>query len=147
MLSHHLNVTPQTLRHLKLHTIKNVVLDGCGLLNITRIAELKRLRSLETLTIFEWGLARRLPFWGSPNPDIIFDAGRHEVDAINGDNTKIQGEGTTLSRVKNLVDNSCYKPALKTKNLMRPNGQYQVVYKGALGLDTAEDRYSKGAVR
>ena len=132
VLSHHLRATPQALRRLKLYTIKHVVLDGCGMLNITRIAELERLRSLETLTISEWGFARRLPFWGSPNHDIIFDAGRHDVHTINGGNTNIQGEGTTLSRVKNLVDKSCYKPTLKTMMLRRPNVQYQVVYKGAL---------------
>ena len=132
VLSHHLRATPQALRRFKLHTIKHVVLDGCGMLNITRIAELERLRSLETLTIPEWGFARRLPFWGSPNHDIIFDAGRHNDDAINSGNTNIQGEGTILSRVKNLVDKSCYKPTLKSMMLRRPHVQYQVVYKGAL---------------
>ena len=132
VLSHHLKATPQALRRLKLHTIKHVVLDGCGMLNITRIAELERLRSLETLTIFELRFLRPHPGWDDRYHGIIFDAGHHHADAINGGNTNIQGEGTTLSRVKNLVDKSCYKPTLKSMMLRRPHVQYQVVYKGAL---------------
>ena len=38
----------------------------------------------------------------------------------------------TLSRVKNLVDRSCYNPILKTMMLTRLNVKYQVIYEGAL---------------
>ena len=120
VLSHHLKATPQPLQRLKLHAIRHAVLDGCDLLNITRIAELKRLRSLETLTVFEMRFHRQLPGWHDQYHGIIFDAGHHHADML------------VLSRVKNLVDNLCYKPTLKTMMLMRPSVKYKVIYEGAL---------------
>ena len=132
VLSHHLKATPQPLRRLKLHAIKHVVLYGCDLLNITRIAELKRLRSLETLTVFELRFHRQLPGWHDQYYGILFDAGHHHADTSDGDSANTQGEGMVLSRVKNLVDNSCYKPTLKTMMLMRPSVKYKVIYQGPL---------------
>ena len=37
-----------------------------------------------------------------------------------------------LSRVKNLVDNSCYEPTLKTMMFIRPSVKYKIIYQGAL---------------
>ena len=132
VLSHHLKATPQPLRRLKLHAIKHVVLDGCAMLNITRIAELKRLRSLETLTVFELWFPRPLTDWDDHYHGITCDAGHHHADSFDGGSVNTQGEGMILSRVKNLVENSCYKPTSKTIMLMRPRVKYKVIYQGAL---------------
>ena len=135
VLSRYLKATPQALRRLKLHAIKHVVLDGCDMLNITRIAELKRLRSLETLTVFERRFHRQLAYWDNQYHGIIFDAGYHHADTSDGDSANTQGEGMILSRVKDLVDNSCYEPTLKTMMFMRPSVKYKVIYQGGLEWD------------
>ena len=141
VLSHHLKATPRALRRLKCHTIKHVVLRGCNMLNITRLAELKRLRSLETLTIFESRFDRHTSPYDYLRYRIIFDVGSHTADAPNSDSASIQGEHINLVQLTKFLDNTYYKSTLRTMMVMRPNVKYQVVYLGAFDPWTIRSKY------
>ena len=132
-LSHYLKATPPALRRLKCHTIRHVVLNRSFMLNVTRISELKRIRSLETLTIFEQWFERHFPKCNCPKYGIIFDAGRHAVGTFNGERISKQQEIMTLCNAKMLVENAKYTPLLKTMMFARPNVRCKVVYQGGVG--------------
>jgi hypothetical protein len=132
VFGHYLKATPRPLRSLQLNTIKHVVLSLSFLLdfNVTRIAELKRLKCLETLTLLEdWHspVASRIGKYG-----IILDTSRCAASISNSSDADTTEGRLTVTRLEKWARDSQYTPMLEAMMLTRPHIRYEVVCHGIL---------------